>query len=620
MLYQVYWLLLQRHVKSVAKIGNYRMKSLSYLNKYFIKYKWRLILGVLFIVGSNIFKVEMPRYFQEVIDNVVGKVGESEDVNVLLVALKVGGIYMLLSIASGFFLFLTRQTIIIMSRFIEFDLKNEIYRQYQRLNFSFYKKNSTGDLMNRISEDVSQVRMYLGPGLMYTINLAVLSILSIWQMVSINGYLTIYVLIPLPIMSFLIYRVASKMNRLSTVVQKEQSLMSTLAQENFSGMRVVKAYARHETVQEKFSNSADRYKAKNMRLVLVNALFMPTIFMLIGLSTLLCIYLGGLLHYDYLGQIAKGVENPDIGISLGGIMSFIFYVNMLTWPFASVGWVTSLIQRAAASQERINEFLDTEPEIENSVQTPFELKGDVEFRNVTYTYPNSGIVAIKNLSFHLKKGETLGIVGKTGSGKSTILNLIMRQIEPDSGEILIDGQPLKSINLDDFRDQTGVVPQEVFLFSDSIRNNLLFGSLTDTVDDERLIEVTKKSHVYHNIEEFKDKFDTVLGERGVNLSGGQKQRISIARALIRNPKLLLLDDCLSAVDTETEEIILGNIKSETEFTNIIVSHRISSIRHAQRIINIVDGELSEEGTHEELIKLNGAYAEMYQRQLAEEEE
>ena len=607
MLYQVYWLLLQRHVKSVAKIGNYRMKSLSYLNKYFIKYKWRLILGVLFIIGSNIFKVEMPRYFQDVIDNIVGKVENTEEVNVLLVALKVGGIYMLLSVASGFFLFLTRQTIIIMSRFIEFDLKNEIYKQYQRLNFSFYKKNSTGDLMNRISEDVSQVRMYLGPGLMYTINLAVLSILSIYQMVSINGYLTIYVLIPLPIMSFLIYKVASKMNRLSTVVQKEQSMMSTLAQENFSGMRVVKAYARHETVEEKFSESADRYKAKNMRLVLVNALFMPTIFMLIGLSTLLCIYLGGLLHYDQQ-------------ISLGGIMSFIFYVNMLTWPFASVGWVTSLIQRAAASQERINEFLKVEPEIENSVETPFDLQGDIEFRNVTYTYPNSGIVAIKNLRFRLKKGETLGVVGKTGSGKSTILNLIMRQIEPDSGEIFIDGIPLSKINLNDFRDQTGVVPQEVFLFSDSIRNNLLFGSLTDDVSDDRLVEVTKKSHVYHNIAEFKEKFDTILGERGVNLGGGQKQRIIMARALIRTPKLLLLDDCLSAVDTETEEIILGNIKSEVVATTIIVSHRISSIRHAQRIINIENGELTEEGTHEELIKLDGAYAEMYQRQLAEEED
>ncbi len=548
----------------------------------------------------------MPSYFQEVIDDLIGNIDQIPVGGLLSLALKVGGIYMLLALGSGIFLFLTRQTIIIMSRFIEFDLKNEIYRQYQRLNYTFYKKNSTGDLMNRIAEDVSRVRMYLGPGLMYTINLAVLSILSIYNMVQINGYLTIYVLLPLPLMSFLIYKVSSRMSRLSTVVQKEQSYMSTLAQEYFSGMRVVKAYSRQESVQNKFDESTDNYKTKNMRLVLVNALFMPTIFMLIGLSTLLCIYLGGLLHYDQ-------------EISLGGIMAFIFYVNLMTWPFASVGWVTSLIQRAAASQERINEFLKVEPEIENTNDQPFDLAGKIEFRNVTYTYPNSNITAIKNLSFILEKGETLGVVGRTGSGKSTILKLLMRQIEPQSGEILIDDKPLNSINLEDFRDQTGVVPQDVFLFSDSIKNNLLFGSHQDEVSDDRLKEVTEISHVYHNIMDFKNGFETLLGERGVNLSGGQKQRLSISRALIRNPKLLLLDDCLSAVDTETEEIILNNLKSGVATTSIIVSHRISSIRNATKIININDGVLTEAGTHQELLALNGAYAELYNKQLTEEE-
>lgn len=548
----------------------------------------------------------MPSYFQEVIDDLIGNIDQIPVGGLLSLALKVGGIYMLLALGSGIFLFLTRQTIIIMSRFIEFDLKNEIYRQYQRLNYTFYKKNSTGDLMNRIAEDVSRVRMYLGPGLMYTINLAVLSILSIYNMVQINGYLTIYVLLPLPLMSFLIYKVSSRMSRLSTVVQKEQSYMSTLAQEYFSGMRVVKAYSRQESVQNKFDESTDNYKTKNMRLVLVNALFMPTIFMLIGLSTLLCIYLGGLLHYDQ-------------EISLGGIMAFIFYVNLMTWPFASVGWVTSLIQRAAASQERINEFLKVEPEIENTNDQPFDLAGKIEFRNVTYTYPNSNITAIKNLSFILEKGETLGVVGRTGSGKSTILKLLMRQIEPQSGEILIDDKPLNSINLEDFRDQTGVVPQDVFLFSDSIKNNLLFGSHQDDVSDDRLEEVTEISHVYHNIMDFKNGFETLLGERGVNLSGGQKQRLSISRALIRNPKLLLLDDCLSAVDTETEEIILNNLKSGVATTSIIVSHRISSIRNATKIININDGVLTEAGTHQELLALNGAYAELYNKQLTEEE-
>ena len=548
----------------------------------------------------------MPSYFKEVIDDLIGNIDQIPVGGLLSLALKVGGIYMLLALGSGIFLFLTRQTIIIMSRFIEFDLKNEIYSQYQRLNYTFFKKNSTGDLMNRIAEDVSRTRMYLGPGLMYTINLVVLSILSIYNMVQINGYLTIYVLLPLPLMSFLIYKVSSRMNRLSTVVQKEQSYMSTLAQEYFSGMRVVKAYSRQGSVQNKFDESTDNYKTKNMRLVLVNALFMPTIFMLIGLSTLLCIYLGGLLHYDQ-------------EISLGGIMAFIFYVNLMTWPFASVGWVTSLIQRAAASQERINEFLKVEPEIENTNDQPFDLAGKIEFRNVTYTYPNSNITAIKNLSFILEKGETLGVVGRTGSGKSTILKLLMRQIEPQSGEILIDDKPLNSINLEDFRDQTGVVPQDVFLFSDSIKNNLLFGSHQDDVSDDRLKEVTEISHVYHNIMDFKNGFETLLGERGVNLSGGQKQRLSISRALIRNPKLLLLDDCLSAVDTETEEIILNNLKSGVATTSIIVSHRISSIRNATKIININDGVLTEAGTHQELLALNGAYAELYNKQLTEEE-
>lgn len=567
----------------------------------------------------------MPAYVDQVIDSLLSSEESFNVDNLFASALKIGGIYMLLSLASGFFLFLTRQTIIIMSRFIEFDLKNEVYRQYQRLGYSFYKRNNTGDLMNRISEDVSKVRMYLGPGLMYTINLVVLSSLSIYKMIEISGYLTIFVLIPLPIMSFLIYKVSSKMNRISTVVQEEQSFMSTLAQEYFSGIRVIKAYTQNKTVRDKFDESAENYKTKNMRLVLVNSLFMPTIFMLIGLSTLLCIYLGGLLHYEFLTEAASAkangvLANPEIGIDQGGIIAFIFYVNMLTWPFASVGWVTSLIQRAAASQTRINQFLKEKPDIVNKNDTPFDLKGDIEFKNVTYTYPNSGITAIRNLSFKVKRGETLGVVGKTGSGKSTILKLLMRQVEPDSGEILIDGIALKDINLQDYRSQTGIVPQEVFLFSDSIRNNLKFGSKAEEVTEETLIKVSTDAHVYHNILDFENGFDTILGERGVNLSGGQKQRLSIARALIRNPKLLILDDCLSAVDTETEEIILENLKKQSTETSVVVSHRISSIRHANRIINIADGHKSEEGTHDELLMLDGAYAEMYHKQLDEEEE
>ena len=591
---------------SVAKIGNYRMKSLSYLNKYFIKYKWRFLLGILFIAGSNWFKVAMPEFFGDFTDELTAWDSTKPSDEVLYIALKAGGSIMLLIFISGFFLFLTRQMIIIMSRFIEFDLKNEIYKKYQELGYSFYKKNNTGDLMNRISEDVSKVRMYLGPGIMYSINLVALSILVVRNMVSINGYLTIIVLAPLPLMSYIIYKVANRIGKLSTDVQKEQSHMSTLVQETFSGIRVIKAYGRNNEINKQLAESAENYKSKSMRLVLTNALFMPTIFILIGISTVLCIYLGGRLFFDE--QITQGE-----------ILKFIFYVNMLTWPFASVGWVSSLISRAAASQTRINEFLKEDPEIINTNHSSYEFGGVIEFKNVSYTYPNSKIKAINHLNFKLIQGESLGIVGRTGSGKSTILKLIMRQIEPTSGEILIDGINIKEINLDQFRNQTGIVPQDVFLFSDTVKNNILFGSKNNKESLSEIENAAKEAHVHHNIVEFKNKYDTILGERGVNLSGGQKQRISIARALIRNPKLLILDDCLSAVDTETEDIILSNLKKRYT-TSIVVSHRISSLRNATRIINIDEGAIIEQGTHSELIQLNGVYAELYKKQLAEETE
>lgn len=579
------------------------MKSLSYLNKYLLKYKWRLLLGVVFIIGSNWFKVEMPDFFGSITDDLTSWNEKDNPDELLVFALKAGGYFMLLSLLSAVFLFMTRQTIIIVSRLIEYDLKNEIYEQYQRLSFSFYKSNNTGDLMNRISEDVTKSRMYLGPGIMYSINLTVLSFLVIKDMIDVSPYLTMFVLIPLPIMSYIIYRVSSRINKISTEVQEEQSHMSNLVQETFTGIRVIKAYGRTSEAEDKFGVSAESYKTKNMKLVLVNSLFMPTIFILIGVSTITSIYLGGLLHYEDQ-------------ISLGDILKFIFYVNMLTWPFASIGFVTSMIQRAAASQTRINEFLNEEPEIVNTVHTPFSFDGKIEFRNVSYKYPNSGIEAISNLSFIINKGESLGIVGKTGSGKSTILYLLTRHIEADSGEILINDIPLSKINLDEFRNQTAVVPQDVFLFSDSIRNNILFGCLDEDMADERLIEVTKQAHVHHNIIDFKDGYETLLGERGVNLSGGQKQRVSIARALIREPELLLLDDCLSAVDTETEEIILANL-DRMRITSLIVSHRISSIRNANLVLNIEDGKVIEKGTHKELIDAGGKYAELYKKQLTE---
>ena len=583
------------------------MKSLNYLNKYLYKYKGRLLLGVLFICFSNYFGVEMPKVVKNAVNDFLGELNHTNDFHsILILSLKLAGIYMLFSFLKGFFLFLTRQTIIIMSRLVEYDLKNEIYDQYQKLDYTFYKKNNTGDLMNRISEDVGQVRQYLGPGLMYTINLAILSIMAIYTMMKINVSLTLIALAPLPIMSVLIYKVSSKMNALSKFVQQEQSMLSTIVQETFSGIRVIKAYLRELEMQSRFEESSNAYKDKTMKQVRINALFMPTIVFLIGLSTLLAIYYGGLLTY-------KKIITP------GDIVAFIFYINMLTWPFASVGWVTSIIQRASASQERINEFLKIIPSIQNQNQEKLDDIHSVEFKNVSFQYAENLPMVLKDISFKVKKGERIGFIGRTGSGKSTLLHLLMRQIDPTSGYILLNSVSLENSNLDGYRQFSGVVPQEVFLFSDTIKNNISFGKIDGEVTEEELISVTTKAHVLHNIESFPNKFETLLGERGVNLSGGQKQRISIARALIRKPKLLVLDDCLSAVDTETEDIILNGIAESTkDQITIIVSHRISSLRFVDRIYVIEDGEIKEQGSQTELLALKGIFADMYEKQLKEE--
>ena len=595
--------ILLNHSISFAKIGKYQMKSLSYLNKYLILYKGRILLGILFICLSNYFGIQMPKIVKNATNDFLGEIKHSTDFQtILMLSLKLAGLYLLFSVLKGFFLFLTRQTIIIVSRYIEYDLKNEIYVQYQRLNYSFYKKNTTGDLMNRISEDVSQVRMYLGPGLMYTINLAILSVMAIYTMLQINVSLTLIVLIPLPIMSVMIYKVSSKMNALSKLVQKEQSLLSTIVQETFSGIRVIKAYLRELEMQQKFDTSSDMYKERTMKQVRVNALFMPTIVFLIGLSTLLAIYYGGLLTYS--NQITPG-----------DIVAFIFYINMLTWPFASVGWVTSIIQRAAASQERINEFLNIHPAIVNPTTTKFPKIQTIEFDQVSFSYEDSDVKVLDDISFTFRAGEKIGFIGRTGSGKSTLLNVLLRQLDPISGSVLINGQALTTINLEDYRKQIGVVPQEVFLFSDTIKNNIAFGVIDHEVTEEELIAVSKQAHVYHNIEAFPDKFETLLGERGVNLSGGQKQRVSIARALIRKPHMLVLDDCLSAVDTETEDVILKAVEDTSmERITVIVSHRISSLRFVDRIYVLDNGKIVEQGTHEELLQRGGLFQEMYEKQ------
>lgn len=584
------------------------MKSLRYINKYFLKYKWRFLLGIIFTVISNYFGVQLPAFFSSAIDQFQQQIKSDQPTDYLWLALKLGAIYMGFSLLKGFFLFLMRQTIIVMSRYIEFDLKKEIYGQYQALDQSFYKQNATGDLMNRISEDVSLVRMYTGPGIMYTINLVVSFILIVGKMTTISPILTLYVLLPLPIMSILIYKVSSKMNKMSLEVQKEQSFLSTLAQESFAGIRIIKAYQREEEITQKVSASAERYKKQSMRLVLINAFFSPTIIFLIGLSSMIAIYYGGLLTF----------QNK---MTVGGIVAFIMYVTNLTWPFASLGWISSIIQRAAASQQRINEFLLRKTKIEDLSDLDCPLEKGLHFENISFRYPNSEALVLNNVSFDIKKGETLAIIGATGSGKSSICSLLVRHFDPTVGQISIENHSLLQYSLKKYRHKIALVPQDVFLFSDTISDNLKFGVEQNDLSIEELELACKKAHVLHNIQEFQDGFQTILGERGVNLSGGQKQRISIARALLRKPALLILDDCLSAVDTHTEEIILEELQKDAATrATIIVSHRISSIRNATKIIVLDEGMVIESGTHEALLAKKGAYFERYQFQLEQEKE
>jgi len=586
------------------------MSSLFYLNKYLIKYKWHLILGVLFICISNIFSVLMPGVVRDSINDILNftttEITSLSTSDIVKLALISGGYYILFSFFKGFFLFLVRQAVIKMSRLIEFDLKNEIYIQYQKLSFNFYKENSTGDLMNRISEDVSKVRMYLGPGIMYTINLVILFVLVIIKMLNTNATLTLYVLLPLPIMSIMIYYVSSIINKKSNALQSQQSKLTTIVHETFSGIRIIKSYNKEKEAQANFNKATESYKDLNISLTKTNAVFMPTIILLIGISTIVTIYLG-IIHYN------EGKINP------GEIAEFVIYVNMLTWPFASVGWVTSVIQRAAASQTRINEFLHEKSEIVNPTATPFDFKSSVEFKNVSLTYSNSGVTALKAINFSFNKGETIGVIGKTGAGKSSLAYLLLRLLDPTSGQILVDNEPLNAININAWRQQIGYVPQEHFLFSDSIKNNIRFGVQNENITDEQIYKAAKRAGIHDSIIGFKDGYNTLLGERGINLSGGQKQRISIARALIANPNILVLDDCLSAVDNETEELILNAIKGDlNDKTAFIISHRISSIKYADKIIVIDDGKVIEEGSHQELIDLKGTYLSIYEKQKLQE--
>jgi ATP-binding cassette subfamily B protein len=591
------------------------MKALAQLNVYFKRYKWMLILGILFITISNFFGVLAPGLIRNAFDsigewiakaNVEGMTREVVLEGAMKAALWYAFMYMIYTLLKGLFLFFTRQTIIVMSRLIEYDMKNDIYKKYQELSLSFYRRNNTGDLMNRISEDVSRVRMYLGPAVMYITNLAVLFVLVIYRMLDINATLTLYVLAPLPVMAFLVYFVSKKINQKSEAVQEQQSTLTTHAQEAFSGIRVVKSYGREKDIQDAFRLESELYKTRVLSLVRTDALFAPIITLLIGLSTVLTIYIGS--RQAILGEI-----------SVGTIAEFVVYVNMLTWPFATVGWVSSLIQRASASQQRINEFLNETPEIQNKVTEQHELQGKIEFRNVSFTYPESGIKALQNVSFSIEPGQTLAIIGKTGSGKSTVSTLVARLFDATSGDVLIDSTRIDQINLDKLRSSIGYVPQDVFLFSDTIANNISFG-LKDNITRERIEQAAKDAVIYDNIMEFKEGFETVVGERGVTLSGGQKQRVSIARAIIREPKILIFDDCLSAVDTETEDQILKNLRRIMQGrTSILVSHRVSTVRHADKIIVLQNGSIAEEGTHQALIDKKGIYFDLYRKQLLEDE-
>ena len=590
------------------------MKELSYLNKYFIKYKYSFSLGILITIIAQIFSLFTPKLIskslnaiekfdklpqvQQTSQTVIDSYREDLIHNVLLIIAT--------TIVAGFLTFLMRQTLIVMSRHIEFDLKNEVFKQYEKLSQNFYKQNRTGDLMNRISEDVSKVRMYVGPAVMYTINTFIRFAIVIIYMYNVSPLLTLYTILPLPILSYCIFKLSSEINKRSTTFQQYLSKVSSFSQEIFSGIRVIKAYSLENQHQNNMVALADESKKKSLDLAKVQSLFGPLMIALIGISNLVVIYFGGVMYIN--GTI------PNIGT----IAEFILYVNMLTWPVASLGWVSSMVQEAEASQKRLNEFLKIEPEIKNKNENSSDIQGSIAFENVSYTYEDTNIEALKNISFTVKKGETLAILGKTGSGKSTILSLISRLYDVTEGRITIDQNEISTLNLNDLRNNIGIVPQDAFLFSDTIKNNIKFGNQNAT--DEQVIEAAKNAVVHDNIIAFNKQYDTVLGERGITLSGGQKQRVSIARAIIKNPAILLFDDCLSAVDTETEETILHNLfQICKDKTTIIVSHRVSSAKNADKIIILEDGRIIQQGSHNQLINQEGYYASLYLKQLSEKE-
>jgi ATP-binding cassette subfamily B multidrug efflux pump len=583
------------------------MKELQHLNRYFIKYRWRLIFGLLITIIARIFALLTPKFIGDSVDIVekyingdILELAEVESELLTNIVLILGT-----TLLAAFFTFLMRQAIIVVSRYIEFDLKNEIFQQYERLSLSFYKQNRTGDLMNRISEDVGKVRMYAGPALMYSATTITLFVVVISYMFYTAPLLTLYAVAPLPILSVAIYNLSAAIHKRSTIVQEYLSKLTSFTQESFSGIAVIKAYGIESRTNVNFTELAKGSKEKNIDLAKIQALFFPLMMMLIGTSNLLVIYIGGSQFID--GKI-----------DFGTVVEFLIYVNMLTWPVAVVGWVTSMVQQAEASQKRINEFLKQKPTIENLASKVTPIQGKIEFKNLFFTYPDTGINALKNVSFTVNPGETLSIIGNTGSGKSTILELIGRLYDVEDDQLSIDNTAVKNLHLNSLRSSIGYVPQDAFLFSDSIGNNIKFGK--ENASDEEVITAAKLAAVHKNIKGFAKGYETILGERGITLSGGQKQRVSIARAIIKDPQILLFDDCLSAVDTETEEEILQNLNLISQNkTTIIVSHRVSSAKNANKIIVLNEGEIIQKGTHNELVNQEGYYKELYSKQLLEKE-
>ena len=578
------------------------MKHLQYLNKFLWKYRNLLIVGSIFIIIANLFALYPAEFVRKAFDTVLLSVKEGTQSlsSTRYTILKYGGLIISFAILKGIFMFFMRQTIIVMSRKIEFDLKNEIYQQYQNLSMGFYKKNKTGDLMNRISEDVSRVRMYLGPALMYGINLSILFYLVIAKMLSISSTLTTYVLLPLPILATLVYFVSSNINKRSERVQEKLSQITAISQETFSGIKIIKSFNNETDTWKIFLKSCKEYTKKQLKLVQIEAIFFPLIITMIGMSTLLTIYIGG-------------VESFKGNITTGNIAEFIIYVNMLAWPVASVGWITSIVQRAAASQERINNFLLLRSEIQNNTTTLTPITGDIHFKNVSLTYNETNITALNNISFNIKEGTTLGIFGKTGSGKSTIANLICRLHDTTKGNITFGKTNIKDLNLFNLRSCIGYIPQDGYLFSGAIKENIVFAS--NIIDSKKIIEATKKAGILEEINTLSNGFETIIGERGVKLSGGQRQRLAIARTFYKNPRLFIFDDCLSAIDSTKEQKILTNLKAESKGkTSIIISHRITTLKDADHIIVLDKGKIIEQGNHQSLLKDMGLYYQINKSQ------